>query len=138
MDENQDDIDWSLTTWEGSRRAQLRHALTLTVRERLEAAERLGRCRAAVRGDQTDWGGQEGAWSGEDYIPASVRYRGARRMTKVRYISKRDPTDARRREAGVLGHCDFALFYMKLSHHPAVESLVCSRTGKVKHARPID
>jgi CRISPR-associated protein Csx17 len=32
-----DEIDWSLTTWEGSRRAQLRRALTLTVRERLEA-----------------------------------------------------------------------------------------------------
>jgi hypothetical protein len=31
------DIDWALTTWEGSRRAQLRRALTLTVRERLEA-----------------------------------------------------------------------------------------------------
>lgn len=41
MSENRDEIDWSLTTWEGSRRAQLRHALTLTVRERLEAAEGL-------------------------------------------------------------------------------------------------
>ncbi len=39
MSDKQDDIDWSLTTWEGSRRAQLRHALTLTLRERLEAAE---------------------------------------------------------------------------------------------------
>lgn len=34
--------DWSTTTWEGSRRAQLRHALTLTVRERLLAMEELG------------------------------------------------------------------------------------------------
>lgn len=41
MSKNRDDIDWSLTTWEGSRRAQLRHALTLTLRERLEAAEGL-------------------------------------------------------------------------------------------------
>jgi hypothetical protein len=41
MNENRDDIDWSLTTWEGSRRAQLRSALTLTVRKRLEAAEGL-------------------------------------------------------------------------------------------------
>lgn len=35
------DIDWSLTTWNGSRRAQLRRSLTLTLRERLEAAEGL-------------------------------------------------------------------------------------------------
>jgi hypothetical protein len=41
MSENPDDIDWSLTTWEGSRRAQLRHALTLTLRERMEAVEGL-------------------------------------------------------------------------------------------------
>lgn len=34
-----DDIDWSLTTWEGSRRAQLRRALALTLRERMEAVE---------------------------------------------------------------------------------------------------
>ena len=34
-----DDIDWSLTTWEGSRRDQLRHALSLTLRERLQAVE---------------------------------------------------------------------------------------------------
>lgn len=41
MSDNRDDIDWSLTTWEGSRRAQLRHALTLTLRERMEAVEGL-------------------------------------------------------------------------------------------------
>ncbi len=41
MSQNRDDIDWSLTTWEGSRRAQLRHALTLTLRERMEAVEGL-------------------------------------------------------------------------------------------------
>lgn len=34
-----DGIDWSLTTWEGSRRAQLRNALRLTLRERLEALD---------------------------------------------------------------------------------------------------
>ncbi len=39
MSEIRDDIDWSLTTWESSRRAQLRHALTLTLRERMEAVE---------------------------------------------------------------------------------------------------
>lgn len=38
MSEADRDIDWSLTTWEGSRRAQLRRALELTLRQRLEAA----------------------------------------------------------------------------------------------------
>ena len=32
---------WESTTWEGSRRAQLRAALALTVRERLQAVEEL-------------------------------------------------------------------------------------------------
>ena len=41
MSEAEQDIDWSVTTWEGSRRAQLRHALKLTLRERLEAVEGL-------------------------------------------------------------------------------------------------
>lgn len=33
--------DWRAATWEGSRRAQIRRALRLTVRERLEALEAL-------------------------------------------------------------------------------------------------
>ena len=41
MDEARRDIDWSLTIGEGSRRAQLRRALALTLRERLEAVEGL-------------------------------------------------------------------------------------------------
>jgi len=41
MSERRDDIDWTLTTWEGSRRAQLRHALAMTLRERMEAVEGL-------------------------------------------------------------------------------------------------
>ena len=41
MSKGDQDIDWSLTTWEGSRRAQLRQALKLTLRERLAAAEGL-------------------------------------------------------------------------------------------------
>ena len=32
---------WETATWEGRRRAQLRRALALTVRERLQAAESL-------------------------------------------------------------------------------------------------
>ncbi|MGH8511362.1 MAG: hypothetical protein ACREU8_08285 [Gammaproteobacteria bacterium] len=39
MNRGNDDIDWSLTSWEGSRRAQLRRWLALTVRERLQAIE---------------------------------------------------------------------------------------------------
>ena len=35
------DEGWETTTWEGSRRAQLRAALALTVRERLQALEAL-------------------------------------------------------------------------------------------------
>ena len=41
MSERPEDIDWSLTTWEGSRRAQLRQALKLTLRERLAAVDGL-------------------------------------------------------------------------------------------------
>lgn len=33
---------WADTTWEGNRRAQLRGALELTVRERLQAVEDMG------------------------------------------------------------------------------------------------
>jgi hypothetical protein len=33
------DADWETATWEGSRRAQLRAALELTVRERFQALE---------------------------------------------------------------------------------------------------
>ena len=35
------DKGWETATWDGSRRAQLRSALALTVRQRLEAAEAL-------------------------------------------------------------------------------------------------
>lgn len=33
------DINWEITTWEGSRREQLRHWQALTLRERLQAVE---------------------------------------------------------------------------------------------------
>ena len=35
------DAAWETATWEGSRQAQLRAALTLTVRERMQALEAL-------------------------------------------------------------------------------------------------
>ncbi len=37
------DADWETATWEGARRAHLRAALALTVRERLQALEDLAR-----------------------------------------------------------------------------------------------
>ncbi|HEX7060951.1 MAG TPA: hypothetical protein VF200_03225 [Woeseiaceae bacterium] len=40
-DEANHDIDWSLTTWEGSRRAQMRHWMSLTLRERLKAVDEM-------------------------------------------------------------------------------------------------
>jgi CRISPR-associated protein Csx17 len=35
------EIDWTLTTWEGSRREQLRRARMLSLRERLQAIEEM-------------------------------------------------------------------------------------------------
>ena len=40
--------DWSNATWEGSRRAQLRVALALSVRERLLAMQALGELSAKL------------------------------------------------------------------------------------------
>ncbi|MEX1258957.1 MAG: hypothetical protein WEG36_15280 [Gemmatimonadota bacterium] len=42
------DHDWVMATWEGSRRAQLRRALRLTVRERLQALEALSEASARL------------------------------------------------------------------------------------------
>jgi hypothetical protein len=44
-----EEIDWSLCTWEGSKRAQIRGFLRLTVRERLEAVEAMGRLAEALQ-----------------------------------------------------------------------------------------
>jgi CRISPR-associated protein Csx17 len=50
MNPTDKDIDWSLTTWEGSRRAQLRRWLALTVRERLQAIEEMVELSARIAG----------------------------------------------------------------------------------------
>lgn len=70
MSQTPDNIDWSLTTWEGSRRAQLRRWRTLTLRERLQAlddmtelAEHFGRMR--------ETGKFSAAPSGKTAAPAS-------------------------------------------------------------------
>lgn len=41
MTGDRDEAGWSVTTWEGCRREQLRRALRLTVRERLQGLEDL-------------------------------------------------------------------------------------------------
>ncbi len=62
MSEIPDNIDWSLTSWEGSRRAQLRRWRTLSLRQKLlaleqmtEIAEHFGRMRETgkMRGPTT-------------------------------------------------------------------------------------
>jgi len=50
MSPTDNDIDWSLTSWEGSRRAQLRRWLSLTVRERLQAIEEMVELSARIAG----------------------------------------------------------------------------------------
>jgi hypothetical protein len=41
MSAPQDDIDWSLTTWEGSRRAALRDWMALTLTQKWQAVEEM-------------------------------------------------------------------------------------------------
>jgi len=41
MTDMEPDIDWTLTTWEGLRREQLRRYLTLSLRDRLLALEEM-------------------------------------------------------------------------------------------------
>jgi hypothetical protein len=48
MTDATDDIDWSLTTWAGSRRAQLRRSLKLSLRERLQALDEMARLAGAM------------------------------------------------------------------------------------------
>lgn len=42
MKKTDPDIDWSKTTWEGSRREKLRRWQKLSIRERLQAVEDMG------------------------------------------------------------------------------------------------
>ena len=43
MTDETDNIDWPVTTWEGSRRAQLRRSLELSLRERLQAIDEMAK-----------------------------------------------------------------------------------------------
>ena len=42
MSRDREDIDWSLTTWEGARREQLRRWRKLSLYEKLRAVEEMG------------------------------------------------------------------------------------------------
>ena len=42
MNEALENFDWSVTTWEGSRREQLRRWAKLSFREKMEALEKMG------------------------------------------------------------------------------------------------
>ncbi len=86
MSEKRDDIDWSLTTWEGSRRAQLRHALALTLRERMEAVEgmadvvrRFQEMRAQRKFKTASGGGETSGASGTGEAPSSIQSGGNER-----------------------------------------------------------
>ena len=52
------DTAWETATWEGSRRAQLRAALALTVRERLQALEDLAELAARLAAMPRTGGGR--------------------------------------------------------------------------------
>jgi hypothetical protein len=86
MSEHRDDIDWSLATWEGSRRAQLHHALTLTLRERGEAVEgmadvvrRFQEMRAQGKFKTGSGGGEASGASGTGGVPSSIQSGGNQR-----------------------------------------------------------
>lgn len=63
-----DSIDWSKTTWEGSRREQLRRWRALSLRERLLAVEEMAELSerlAAMREQRRELKEDENAWNGD-------------------------------------------------------------------------
>ena len=64
---DEDGIDWSLTTWEGSRRAQLRDAMKLTLTEKWQAVE-----------EMADWARATIAWRRARGLPYIDPYTGER------------------------------------------------------------
>lgn len=82
MSPTDNDIDWSLTSWEGSRRAQLRRWLALTVRERLQAIEEMVEVSARIAGSL-----RPSERNSPKDIPAS-----AARTSKGALVEKRGPS----------------------------------------------
>ena len=66
-EDNYDQIDWSLTTWEGSRRAQLRAWMKLSLTEKWQAVE-----------DMADWGRATIQWRTAQGLPYIDPYSGQR------------------------------------------------------------
>lgn len=54
MTDDEHEIDWSVTTWEGNRRAQLRRSLELSLRERLQALDEMAKLADALLRARTD------------------------------------------------------------------------------------
>jgi len=76
-----DGIDWSLTTWEGSRRAQLRDAMKLTLTEKWLAVE-----------EMADWARATIASRRERGLPYIDPYTGERVSGTA--VREEPPTDA--------------------------------------------
>lgn len=62
---NDDQIDWSLTTWQGSRRAQLRAWMKLSLTEKWQAVE-----------EMADWGRATIEWRRASGLPYIDPYTG--------------------------------------------------------------
>lgn len=84
MSQAPDNIDWTLTTWEGSRREQLRRWRTLTLRERLQALEDMTELTEHFR-RMRETGKFSAAPSGKTAAPASEAH--AIRQNPAQYDS---------------------------------------------------
>jgi hypothetical protein len=67
MNTSDGEIDWSVTTWEGSRRAQLRAWMKLSLAEKWQAVE-----------EMADWGRATIQWRRARGLPYIDPYTGAR------------------------------------------------------------
>jgi hypothetical protein len=80
-----DDIDWSLTTWEGVRREQLRRAAALTLRERLQSLEDMAEVAERFR-QMRETGRFSATHSGSAAAPETEAH--AARQPPIRYGAK--------------------------------------------------
>jgi len=84
MSQIPDDIDWSLTTWEGARREQLRHWAALTLRERMQSLEDMAEVAQRFR-EMRETGRFSATRSGQAVAPESEAH--AVRQTPTPYGS---------------------------------------------------
>ncbi len=83
MSEDRDDIDWSLTAWEGSRRAQLRRVFALTLRERMGVVEGMAEVARRFEEIRRAGGFRKAAGEVQGGRAAAARFRGTERMMEV-------------------------------------------------------